>query len=255
MDYLKLIKPKFHITFIMVILGALLFAPAISPSLFLTLLFLYLSFNVLLYGGIYTLNDIIDVESDKKHSLKKTRPLPSGKISRSSALIFAAILISFGLLSGLLFFSAPIVQIYSIFLVLNLFYTLVAKKIPYLELITNATTHPLRFFMGVVLVEGSTSHLLLFAIFLFAFGIACTKRKFEMEDGGWNARSILRFYSGNKLIFLQLSALAVILLLPIMDTQTSKILYLAVIVCYVMVVFGVYFIRPVKTFTKMFMFT
>src|SRR3989304_746319 len=77
--YKKLIKPKFHITFIMVILGAFLFAPAISPSLFLTLLFLYLSFNVLLYGGIYTLNDIIDVESDKKSLLKKTRPLPAGK--------------------------------------------------------------------------------------------------------------------------------------------------------------------------------
>jgi len=239
----------------MVILGALLFAPAIPPSLFLTLLFLYLSFNVLLYGGIYTLNDIIDVESDKKSPLKKTRPLPAGKIRISSALIFAAILISFGLLSGMLFFSAPIVQMYSIFLVLNLFYTLVAKKIPYLELITNAATHPLRFFMGALLVEGSAPYLLLFAIFLLAFGIACTKRRFEMEDGGWSARPILRFYSGNKLILLQLSALAVVLLLPIIDTQTSKILYLAVTTCYVTIVFGVYFIRPVKTFIKTLMFT
>src|SRR3990172_3653486 len=112
MDYLKLIKPKFHITFLMVILGALLFAPAISPSLFLTFLFLFLSFNVLLFGGIYTLNDIIDVESDKKSLLKKTRPLPAGKIRISSALIFAAILISFGLLSGRLFFSISITQMY-----------------------------------------------------------------------------------------------------------------------------------------------
>ena len=45
-------------------------------------------------SGVYVLNDIIDAKLDKLHPLKKSRPIPSGKIKKCKALIFASILIS-----------------------------------------------------------------------------------------------------------------------------------------------------------------
>ena len=61
---LRLIRFQYHITFIGVILGAALVARGLPQSLAQSLALLYVSFNVLLYGGIYTMNDILDAESD-----------------------------------------------------------------------------------------------------------------------------------------------------------------------------------------------
>lgn len=253
MSYLRLIRFKIHVTFIAVIIGALVFAPTISLSLLKPLFLLYLSFNVLLYGGIYTLNDIADIELDRKHSLKKKRPLPSGEISILSALVFAIILISLAFLSGAIFFKAPIMIMYFIFLVLNLFYTFIAKKIPYLELVTNATTNALRFPMGILLVKGDVPYLLLLAFFFLALGIASVKRKIEMDAHGLEGRPVLKFYSENQLVSLQLLSFLAILLLLIIDAKVSKVLYFIIAAFYMPAVFGAYF-RPVKTFIKELMF-
>jgi len=50
-----------------------------------------------LAGGLYIINDAIDVERDRLHPTKRLRPLASGKLSVPSALIFAAGAISLSL--------------------------------------------------------------------------------------------------------------------------------------------------------------
>ena len=40
----------------------------------------------------YVINDLRDVEADKKHPEKRNRPLPSGRISKRQALIYAIFL-------------------------------------------------------------------------------------------------------------------------------------------------------------------
>ncbi|HUW95089.1 MAG TPA: UbiA family prenyltransferase, partial [Anaerolineae bacterium] len=45
-----------------------------------------------LSGGVYLINDLTDVEKDRQHPVKRTRPLASGKLSRSWA-VRAAILL------------------------------------------------------------------------------------------------------------------------------------------------------------------
>lgn len=47
----------------------------------------------LLWSGLYALNDFIDRKVDAKHSVKKNRPIPSGKISETFALFFAIALL------------------------------------------------------------------------------------------------------------------------------------------------------------------
>ena len=250
-DYIRLIKFRYHLTFLITIIAALSFADSISFSLFKSLLVLYLSFNVLLYGGIYAMNDIADVKADKKHPLKRRRPIPCGKININNAKFFSVSFIVFGLLIGFLFFGAAILYLHLIFLFINLFYTFIAKKIAYLELIINGSTHTLRFLMGVLLVKGSVSYLFLLAFWLLAFGIACVRRSVEKDVKGWEARPTLKFYSKKKMIFLICLAFSFILFLALADIYTLKILYAIVIFFYIISVFGIFFSKNIRSFYRL----
>jgi 4-hydroxybenzoate polyprenyltransferase len=64
-----LVKPRYHASFVTVAVGALLFAESFDALLVLRLAALYVSFNVLLYGGIYTFNDIADRAADARRTL------------------------------------------------------------------------------------------------------------------------------------------------------------------------------------------
>lgn len=79
--WLRLIKFRYHVTFVSVLCGALLFAPRIDRQLGVSLVLLYCCFNILLYGGIYTLNDIADRATDARHPRKGRRPVASGAVS------------------------------------------------------------------------------------------------------------------------------------------------------------------------------
>lgn len=249
-DYLKLIKFRYHVTFLGVVVGALLFADKISLSLIQTLLLLYVSFNILLYGGLYTINGIADIKSDKRHPLKRKRPLPSKKISLTAAKIFALILIASGLFTAYAFFSNAILYIYFLFVILTLFYTFIAKRIPYLELLVNSITHPLRFIMGILLVSISLPYLLILAYFFMILGFACVRRTVEKDVKGWQAWSVLKFYSLNKLIFIKLFSFIIILLLAIVDNSVPKIFYVTIIMSYTSLVFGIYFSERIRGFFR-----
>ncbi len=240
-DYLRFIRLRYHVTFLSAATGALLFANNITPALLVKLALLYVSFNILLYGGIYTINDVADASSDAKHPLKRNRPLPSGRVGKSIALAFAAALTAAGLLSGFAFFSRNIFFVYLAILALNLFYTFIAKKIPYFELFVNSATHPLRFMIGILLVSSAVPYLLLLAIFALAFGFACVRRVVEKDAEGWKARETLEAYSANKLLMLQLLAFLLIIAAAAVDATTAKAYYAIVAAVYCILVFGIYF--------------
>src|SRR3989304_8063891 len=52
----------------------------------------------LLYGGIYTLNNIVDADFDRLTAKKVDRPIPAGEITKSQAGRISALLISGGIL-------------------------------------------------------------------------------------------------------------------------------------------------------------
>jgi len=54
----------------------------------------------LLWGGLYTLNDLSDIEKDKQHSIKKNRPLPSGRIKPLHAWIVSIAFVLIALILG-----------------------------------------------------------------------------------------------------------------------------------------------------------
>ncbi|MDJ0734907.1 MAG: UbiA family prenyltransferase [Nostocaceae cyanobacterium] len=253
-DFLELIRLKFHLNFGFVILGAVSFAKQIDVALIFSILVMYLSFNVCLYGGLYTINAITDLEKDAKHPLKKNRPLPSKRISKTTAIILAAVLISLGLLVGFLYFGQNIGLIYITFIVINLFYSFFARNIPYLELFVNASTMPVRLLMGTFIVmNGTFPTLLMLGAFCTGIGFLSVRRIVEKDIDNWKeARPALKAYQGNIMLWLQILAFVVLIMAFKFDPfiQQDLIAYIFMGIYYLIFCFGTHLLPPIRNYWK-----
>jgi decaprenyl-phosphate phosphoribosyltransferase len=145
------------------------------------------------YGGLYALNDAHDADADRLHPLKKTRPVAAGRIDPHLATMLGAGLIGFGV--GIAFASdGKVLTLALLFIAINLAYTFKFKTVPYLEILLNTITHPLRFAAGLWLA-GSWEHgILLAPWFLAALAITILKRIKEMHESGPAVRPVLKHY-------------------------------------------------------------
>jgi 4-hydroxybenzoate polyprenyltransferase len=204
-SWLALIRFRNHVTFLGVICGSLLFAPRIDTRLGRDLLLLYLAFNVLLYGGLYTINDIADREADARHPRKRLRPIASGRITVHTAACVATALMVAGLACGLVLFAAPVFACFVAAVAFNLLYSFLGRGWKYVDVVLNSITHPTRFLMGVLLVGrvSPVSHLL--GLMMLAIALSCLRRDVERDAPGWPCRSTIQSYRQGELPLLALT--------------------------------------------------
>ncbi len=133
----------------------------------------------LIASSIYVINDMADIESDKKHPYKKNRPLAAGLISVNQC----KLLILFLVISSGLFLTTTnldfILLIISYFLISNL-YTFLFKRYAYIDLLILSALYTLRIISGGLIIDISVSiWLLSFSIFFF-MSLASVKRQIEL---------------------------------------------------------------------------
>lgn len=85
---IRAIRPKQWIKNVLVIAGPLAAAQIFIPRVLLAVLAAFIAFS-LCASSIYLLNDVIDVEADRAHPVKRNRPIASGDVSIPLALIMA----------------------------------------------------------------------------------------------------------------------------------------------------------------------
>jgi 4-hydroxybenzoate polyprenyltransferase len=243
--YAELVRFRYHASFAGVVVGALVAADRRDASLLVSLALLYVFFNVLLYGGIYATNAVTDADSDGRHPGKRSRPVPSGRISAGSAKAFALVAGGSGLWGGWALFGDAVAAVFVGFVAINLFYSLFARDIPYLELVVNSATHPLRFVLGVVVVDGGLPVRFGAGVFLFALGLAAVRRLIEKDVPGWEARHTLRAYSNGGLR--ATTALPVVGLAGLWVADTAAWpFYASMLAAYAVLAFGVDVNRPLR---------
>ena len=162
----------------------LIFIPMFTGHLFLTeniknlcLFFICLS---LVASGIYLLNDLLDLETDKKHRTKKLRPLAAGSISTKQVKLISPCLLLVGLIGSLMISLNSFLVIIS-YLSLALLYNFIFRKIPFIDTLCLASLYTLRVFSGVVVISVNTSEwLFMFSFFFFLF-LALIKRQTELS--------------------------------------------------------------------------
>ena len=148
----------------------------------------------------YLINDIIDIDKDRIHPIKKNRPIARGDLAPSAAATLSILLLLSGL--SLSINVSPGFFLLSLFFCLLQFgYTFFLKKKAVLDIIGIATFFIIRAFAGEI---ASGYHLpvwiMLTVIFLSLF-IASGKRRSELINTGSKTRNAIRSYSRSVLNF------------------------------------------------------
>jgi 4-hydroxybenzoate polyprenyltransferase len=202
-----LVKLRYHVTFINVAFGALIFAARLDAALAWRLFVLYISFNVLLYSGLYAINDLADRDSDARHPLKRRRPIPSGRVSVAEARRWAAIFVVSGMATGALL-GNRILWCFAAVVAINVAYSSGGRNVVYLDVVLNALPHVVRFLMGVLLVGRVPPVTHLLAFLLVAVAMSCLRRLVERDVDGWEARQSLHAWSAAALTQVLFGSLA-----------------------------------------------
>ncbi len=155
----------------------------------------------LLSSTSYLLNDIIDYPYDKKHPVKRYRPIASGEISMQQATFSVFILTVLSLLLSLLF-SVQFFFLALLFILLHFFYSLYLKKFPTVDIFTISLSFILRAIGGEVVTGYHIPVWLLLTIFFISLFMATIKRHAELITHGRETRESLYRYQEHFLEFL-----------------------------------------------------
>lgn len=155
----------------------------------------------LLSSTSYILNDIIDFPYDKKHPIKKFRPIASGVITIPQATFYVFILTLLSLIFSL-FFSIPFFLLSFVFILLHFFYSLYLKKHPVIDIFTISFSFMIRTFAGEVATGFHIPIWLILTIFFGSLFMASVKRHAELTVQGRETRPSLYQYNEHFLDFL-----------------------------------------------------
>lgn len=152
----------------------------------------------ILSGSVYLINDLTDIDKDRQHPVKRNRPLPSGKLSKSWA-VRAAIVLPIIALS-LSFLLQPLFGLTAlVYFVIQLFYSFGLKDVVILDVLIIAAGFVLRVAAGSAVAEAERfSPWLYVCITLLALFLALGKRRNELlllEASALGHRKVLQEYS------------------------------------------------------------
>ncbi len=154
-------------------------------------------FFSILSSAVYLFNDYTDSERDKLHPVKALRPLPAGQLSPATALTVSFLLIVVSLLGGF-FLDSDFGIVLTIYLSINVLYSLKIKDIVILDVMTIATGFVLRVAAGAILIHVPASEWLIICTILLSLFLGFSKRRtelLELADRAKPHRSVLEQYS------------------------------------------------------------
>lgn len=134
----------------------------------------------------YLLNDVVDVESDRLHPTKRSRPIASGAVPVPAALLAGVVLAVAGVLGSLAI--RPALGMLAVaYLLLTAAYTVWLKHVVLLDVFGIAAGFVVRAAAGAVAINVPISPWLYTATMLGALLIALGKRRAELEVLGTDA--------------------------------------------------------------------
>jgi 4-hydroxybenzoate polyprenyltransferase len=179
------------------VFAALVFAQRLNdPDAVLRASIVFVLFCAL-SGAVYLVNDVSDREQDRRHPVKKHRPIAAGAVSPGLALAVAAVL-GLSALGGAFMLGIPFFAIAAAYVGLLSFYSVFLKHHVILDVLTVAAGFALRAAAGAAAIHVPISHWLIVCTTLLALFIALSKRRHELTlltDTATDHRPILGDYT------------------------------------------------------------
>ena len=140
-------------------------------------LFFSFIFFSLIASSVYIINDVLDLETDKKNKIKKLRPIASGVIKPKQAILFSILLSTISLIFFFIYSNTNIFLLVLIYFIINIIYSLYIKKIKYLDLLTVSSGFIIRIYIGSLLTNVTISNFFISQVILFSLFILISKRR------------------------------------------------------------------------------
>lgn len=145
-----------------------------------------------LASAVYLVNDVCDLEQDRKHPRKRARPLAAGQITVRQALTAATVLALAGM-AGALALGGGFAGVAALYLALTAAYSLRLKHEVLLDVMALSGCYVLRAVAGAEVISVAISPWLLVCTTLGALLVGLAKRRNELctlEDASAHRRSL-----------------------------------------------------------------
>ncbi len=176
------------------------------------LLLTFFSFG-LVASATYLLNDLLDIESDRRHKSKKFRPIPSGDLSIPFAVTMILILFSLGLLLSSIV-GNNLILILGAYALLSITYSFFLKRIAILDVMTLSFLFCWRVFTGGVVASLEVNVWFMLSLGFIFLSLALGKRFIELKKTNTSQSAQSKFslpgrgYSSDDIIFIMSSGIA-----------------------------------------------
>ena len=224
--YIQSLRPRQWTKNLVLFAGIIFAQQFFNTQLIIKTVIAFISF-CMLASSVYLFNDIRDAEKDRLHPIKRDRPIASGKVSKSAAMIisvvFAAVSLTTAYMLNLNYFILLVVYLF-----LMSAYTVFLKHVVILDILIIAGGFILRAVSGAAVVEASISSWLLVCTTFLALFLVISKRRHEVLLLGDNAkdhRGILDEYGSqflDQMIAVVTTATVMGYILYTVDSQTIQ---------------------------------
>lgn len=152
-------------------------------------------------SSVYILNDLLDLDDDRRHPSKCNRPYAAGRLSIKSGLLAFPLLLLASFVGAYCLLPLAFVAVLAIYYVLTLGYSLILKRQMVVDVITLALLYTLRIIAGAaVFGVPLTFWMLGFSMFMF-LSLALVKRYAELRQvrlrGGGGKAGGRGYYPGD----------------------------------------------------------
>jgi 4-hydroxybenzoate polyprenyltransferase len=146
----------------------------------------------LLASGFYAINDVIDAEKDRRHPIKRKRPVASGAVSGPQAIGIGVVLIAVAIGLGWTV-NLTLVAILGAYGLLQIAYNLGIKRVMLVDVVALATGFALRAAAGAAAIRVQMSVWLILCVFFLCLYLGFIKRLCDLSsaaaagDGEWKS--------------------------------------------------------------------
>ena len=197
-DILKLIRIKHWLKNVIIFMPLFFSKTGFTSKNIYVVIFGFLAFS-LIASIVYIINDIKDVNLDKKHQVKKNRPIASGRLSINVAIFIAILLFIIGSSICIYLYTLSnkisCILIPAVYLILNILYSFKFKNIPILDIVILSSGFLFRLLFGGAILSIAVSKYLSLTITFGAFYLGFGKRRNEILKNGNSSRKVLQYYN------------------------------------------------------------
>jgi decaprenyl-phosphate phosphoribosyltransferase len=170
-------------------------------------------------AAVYLVNDVVDVERDRRHPVKRHRPIASGALPGTHAVALALLAASCAVAIGAVIGEPLLIACAAGYLCSSFLYSARLKHVPFVEMVLVASGFLLRVLGGASATHVRPSVWFLLVCSLGALSVSVAKRYMELTILGADAirhRPVLRWYRPQVLRATQVSVGALLLAMYLM---------------------------------------